>query len=192
MAKKPQTKEELITDEQQHPERGRINGEYVADISTSELNIIIPGELYNKVIQVRGALSMTKSQIAQEAVISAIVYLKQMDGNKDFGIGLQFNGKSNFRGNVPQHLLRRLLELGSEHGLDKHQIGYLGLYLFANSPFAQSEYELFMARRSQELGCTVEELEESLYGLSKALSRKERIKLIDGGDSSGNEPKMNI
>lgn len=191
MSKKPQTKEELIADEQQHPNRGKINGEYVADISTSELNILIPGDLYNKVIQVRGALSMTKSQIAQEAVIHALVCLKQLDGNKSFGIELQFSGKSNFRGNVPQYLLKRLLELGNEYGLDKHQLGYLGLYLFVNSSFAHSEYELFINRRSQELVCNPEELKEGLYGLSKALSRKERLKLINSGESV-NKSKMNI
>ena len=191
MTKKPQTKEELIADEQQHPERGRINGEYVADISTSELNIIIPGDLYNKVIQVRGALSMTKSQVAQEAVFAAIKFLDSLNGNKDIGISLQFQGKSNFRGNVPQYLLKHLLNLGQEYGLDKHQVGYLGLHLYVNDLSVQKIYNFFIDERSQELGCTTEELQESIYGLSKALSRRERIKLLDAGKPT-DFPKMDV
>ncbi|MHC5779547.1 hypothetical protein [Nostoc sp.] len=191
MTKKPQTKEELIADEQQHPERGKINGQYVADISTNELNIVIPGKLYNRIIQIRAALSMTKSQIAQEAMLSAIFFLKQLNKSDDIGISLIFEGKSNFRGNVPQHLYRRAVDLGSENGLDKHQVGYLGLHLFTTNPSVEDEYQLFMNMRSAELGCSFEELEESIYGLSKALSRKERIKLINSG-LAADQPKMDI
>jgi hypothetical protein len=191
MVKKPQTREELITDEQQHPERGKINGEYVADISTSELNILIPGNLYNQVIQVRGALSMTKSQVAQESVFAAINFLDSLNSNKDIGISLHFRGKSNFRGNVPQYLLKHLLKLGEEYGLDKHQAGYLGLHLFVNNLSVQKIYNTFLEERSLELECTIEELQEGMYGLSKALSRKERLKLLNSGKSA-DEPKMDV
>lgn len=191
MTKKPQTKEELIADEQQHPQRGKVNGQYVADISTSELNITIPGNLYNQIIQVRAALSLTKGQIAQEGLLLAIKMLANLD-TRDINISLNFSGKSNFRGNVPQYLLRRSLELGESNGLDKHQVGYLGLYLFVNDPFVQSEYNLFITRRAEELNATREEIQESIYGLSKALSRKERLKLIEAGDSAGYLPKMSI
>jgi hypothetical protein len=192
MVKKPQTAEELLADEQQHPNRGKINGEYVADIGTTELSIFIDGDLYNKLIQIRGAIGLTKSQLAQESVFAALRFLKQLTGNQGITIDLSVEGKSNFRGNVPRYAYERVLSLGELHRLDKRQATYLGLYLFANDPVIQDEYKLFIDNRATQLNSSVEEVQESLYGLSKALSRKERIKLLSSGDSSANEPKMNI
>lgn len=192
MPRKPQTKEEIELDLQQHPERGKINGEYVANISTTEMSIFMDGQLYNQIIQVRGALGLTKSQLAQEALFSALYFLELFNPEQQIPITPLIEGKSNFRGSVPEQLHSEVIELGANIGLDKRQTTYLALYLFVNNPTIQSRYKRFLKTRALELDCTEERVIEALYGLSKALSRAERLKLINSGDSSGNEPKMNV
>lgn len=189
MPKKPETKEEIELDLQQNPNRGKINGEEVAKITTSEMSIFIDGDLYNRLILIRGALGMTKSQLAQQSVFMAWGYLRQ---NNPIDSNLIIDGKSNFRGNVPSYLYKRVINLGASKGLDKRQVTYLGLSLLAYDSNIQKEYEDFVEIRSRELNCHPDKIPDALYGLSKSLSRKERLKLLQKGDPQGKAPKMNI
>ena len=171
---------------------GTINGKVITSFTTTELSIFISEKLLNQIIQVRGALGLTKSQLAQEALFSALHFLEGFNPDQPISITPLIEGESNFRGNVPEQLYSEIIELGASIGLDKRQATYLALYLFVNNPIIQARYKKFLKTRAAELHCTEDQVVEALYGLSKALSRAERLKLVESGDPKGSELKMNI
>jgi|GEM_PF-3054327 len=191
MSKKPKTEHELAEDIQSHPDRGKVKGELVTKLVTVELNIMVPPNLYNSVIQVRGALGYSKSHVAMEAMRLALEFLKKHENLLASAI-VQFppEGRCNFRGQVPERIYKRAIEEGGGV-FDKHQIGCLGLGLFVD--YNYEEYELFLERRGKELQCTKEEIITSLYGFSKKVSREERLKQLQEGNlSEAQKLKMSV
>jgi hypothetical protein len=67
--KKPQTPEEVATDIETHPERGKLDDEEVVRFDRVELRQYVPRELWRRSLEIGGSMGLNKSDIVQSALI---------------------------------------------------------------------------------------------------------------------------
>lgn len=190
MTKKPLTIEELEADILNHPNRGKINGIEVCEISNSPLNCEINGTVYNQLILLRGALGYTKSQVATSAMKDFLVNLILNKKNKTFITDVVVEGRSLFRGQVPSWIYSRCIFLGKEHGLSVRQVCTAALTKYANKPENLFLIDEFLHSKSLLLNCSEDDIKNAIYGFSKKVSRRERLKRLRAGQDV--DAKMDV
>lgn len=188
---KPETIEQIEKDLAEHPNRGKINGIEVCDISNSPLTCEIEGDIYNRLILLRGAIGFTKSQVAGAAMKDFLVVLLENKINKIQINSVKIGGASLFRGQVPTWIYSRCIELGKQCGLSVRQVCTAALTQYANKPENLFLTEEFIKSKAIELGCGEPEVEEAIYGFSKRVSREERLKRLRAG-GNGIDKKMDV
>jgi hypothetical protein len=72
--KKPGNKEEILEDIATHPDRGMLNGEEVVRFKAIDMQVSIPIEMHSQLLEVGGALGLSKTEIIKHAIAS---YLTQ-------------------------------------------------------------------------------------------------------------------
>lgn len=70
--KKPVTREEVEKDIQAHPERGQLDGEDVVRFESLSLQISLPRELENQVLEIGACLGMSKADIFRHAIATFV------------------------------------------------------------------------------------------------------------------------
>lgn len=191
MSNKPETIEAIEIDLAEHPNRGKVNGIEVCDISASPLKCEIDGNTYNSLILLRGAIGYSKSQIATEAMKDFLVTLISNKINKIEINDVKIGGSSLYRGQVPSWIYSRCIELGKECKLSIRQICTAALTQYSNKPENQFLIQEFLQSKATELTCDKKEVEEAIYGFSKRVSREERLKRLRAG-GNGIDKKMDI
>ncbi len=66
--RKPQNPEEVVADIQGHPERGKLNGEDVVRFDLEEIRVSVPKELYRVLLEVGGAMGLSKKEVVMMAL----------------------------------------------------------------------------------------------------------------------------
>ncbi len=66
---KPQTPEELAADIENHPDRGKLDGEDVVRFDLEDIRVAISKELYRTLLEVGGAMGLNKKEIFMAALI---------------------------------------------------------------------------------------------------------------------------
>lgn len=70
--KKPITPEEVKTDIENHPDRGQLNGEDVVRFESVNLQLSLPRELENQLLEIGACLGMSKSEVFRHAIASFV------------------------------------------------------------------------------------------------------------------------
>jgi hypothetical protein len=78
MPKKPENQEELLQDISSHPERGMLQGEDVVRFEPIDIQLTLPRELENQLLEIGACLGMKKADIIRHAIATFIA----MPGNQ--------------------------------------------------------------------------------------------------------------
>jgi hypothetical protein len=70
--KKPTTPEEVKADIESHPERGQLNGEDVVRFESLNLQLSVPRELENQLLEIGACLGMSKSEVFRHAIATFV------------------------------------------------------------------------------------------------------------------------
>jgi predicted transcriptional regulator len=70
--KKPTTPEEVKTDIESHPGRGQLDGEDVVRFELLNLQLSLPRELENQLLEIGACLGMSKSEVFRHAIASFV------------------------------------------------------------------------------------------------------------------------
>lgn len=195
MTKLPRTKEELIQDQEQHPDRGMIGASSVVTEGSIEFKTTIPVELYNPVLLTAVGNGFTsKSSIATVAIALFLADANVAQGLLPDVILPVFDRtpetSRDFRAIIPRSLYNALQYAALEVGITVSSAGHYALHIFVSNPSYQSNYEKFIADWMNRGGVSKEDVESAIFGYWKKIARKKRMNLLSEGSPEAQERKL--